>query len=269
MAENLLGKHTPLVERYSPQLLYPIPRQDGRSRLGLEVDALAFHGEDLWHAWELSWIGEGGVPQAAIARFSVPCVSPNLVESKSLKLYLNSINHTPFKSRAQLCSTLVADLSAVAGAPVAVELLDVDDPSLLPVNPAGSCLDQLAPTSRASEPSGELLQLGSSVGEGRYYSHLLRSLCPVTAQPDWATLVVHLRGRQLLPESLLAYILSFRQHQEFHEQCVERIYLDIQQCCTPDFLSVQALYTRRGGLDINPWRCSEPLDAPRIRTARQ
>lgn len=269
MAENLLGKHTPLVEHYSPELLYAIDRAEGRSALGLEGPGLPFAGEDVWHAWELSWIGSADVPRSAVGRFSVPCDSSNLVESKSFKLYLNSLNQARYGSDAELVATLHRDLSEVAGAPVGVELLALDDPGLQSATPPGICLDSLEPATAADQPLAELLQLSPGVGAYCFYSHLLRSLCPVTGQPDWATLIIELRGSRLLPESLLTYILSYRRHREFHEQCVERVYRDISRACSPDFLSVQALYTRRGGLDINPWRCSEAIPAPRLRTGRQ
>jgi 7-cyano-7-deazaguanine reductase len=264
---TLLGKATPTPERYAPELLDPIPREPGRSVLGM-AGVLPFHGEDVWHAWELSWL-EHGLPRAAVARLVLSCDTPNLIESKSLKLYLASLNHTNFASRAELQSVLETDLGKAAGGPVNVEILSLDSAELQASTPPGDCIDSLTMEPQASAPSAEVLAVEPGTNGQVLYSHLLRSLCPVTAQPDWATVIVSCEGARLQPASLLAYILSFRNHQEFHEQCVERMFRDIQMACAPQRLSVQALYTRRGGLDINPFRATEVMAAPRLRTARQ
>ncbi len=268
MAENLLGKNTPLVEHYSPQLLFAIPRADSRAELGLDPASLPFHGEDTWHGWELSWLGPKGVPHAAVARFRFPCEATNLVESKSFKLYLNSLNQHQVESREQLRQILADDLGAVAGAAVSVELLDLDAPELQTVSLPGLCIDGLEPLEHVTEPTAELLAPAAGEG-GCWHSHLLRSLCPVTAQPDWGSIVIETVGVDIVPETLLAYLLGYRNHQEFHEQCVERIFCDIQRLIEPTQLSVQALYTRRGGLDINPWRSTSKGRAPPRRTSRQ
>ena len=264
---TLLGKSTPVPQCYAPEVLDPISRQAARSLLGFDA-ALPLRGEDVWHAWELAWL-EAGQPRAAVARIVLPCETPNLIESKSLKFYLASLNQTGFSDRAELQATLQTDLSAVAGGAVTVEILALDSPSLQVDQLPGDCIDHLSSGSHTDQPSAELLVTEQSSGEQVLYSHLLRSLCPVTAQPDWATVIVRCEDAQLSPASLLDYIISFRNHREFHEQCVERMFRDIQSACAPQRLSVQALYTRRGGLDINPFRSTDTGPAPRLRTSRQ
>ena len=266
---TLLGQNTAVPQRYAPEVLDPIARQLGRDALGLGEAALPFHGEDVWNAWELGWLDANGAPRAGVARLVLPCTSPNLIESKSLKLYLHSLNQSRFKTAGELEATLVTDLSAVAGAGIAVEVLSLDSPLLGPTALPGVCIDLLPCSEFAEAPSADSLRGSQGEGEQVLHSHLLRSLCPITAQPDWATVIVRCSGQQLAPESLLDYINGFRQHQEFHEQCVERMYCDIQRACNPTNLTVQALYTRRGGLDINPFRSSEAVAAPRLRSIRQ
>ncbi|MCX2981451.1 NADPH-dependent 7-cyano-7-deazaguanine reductase QueF [Halieaceae bacterium IMCC14734] len=267
--QNPLGKITPAAQHYAPELLYPIPRQEGRLALPMASYPGASLGEDIWHLWELSWLDAQSVPQARVGRLHIPATSANLVESKSLKLYLNSLNMTQFGNTDELIATVCADIAAVVGTEVQLKLLGLDDPALAVQALPGENLDCLAPESIPASPDVSLLRAGGGAQEQVYHSHLLRSLCPVTAQPDWASVIVRLRGRALEPASLLAYLLGFRQHQEFHEQCVERIFCDLSAVCEPAQLSVQALYCRRGGLDINPWRCSEAAAAPLIRSARQ
>jgi 7-cyano-7-deazaguanine reductase len=265
----LLGKHTPVVEVYSPQLLYPIPRSIARAELGIS-DSPPFHGADLWHAYEMSWLNSADLPVARVGRFTVPAGSENIVESKSFKLYLNSLNNTRFEDDAAARSCIETDISAAAGLPVSLELLAVDDPGLAGSAVAGTCLDGYKPTSAAGQPDRSLLiAQGQGIVEQQLHSHLLRSLCPVTGQPDWATLWLHYRGMPLDPASVLAYIISYRRHQEYHEQCVERMFLDISARCQPEFLHIQAFYTRRGGLDINPFRSSDSAARPLPRLNRQ
>jgi len=268
---SLLGKHTPAPEYYAPDILHPIPRAVARAELGLADVELPFTGEDIWHAWELSWLDAGGLPQIAIGRFALPCTTPNLVESKSLKLYLNSLNHTVFESRAALRGVLAADLSHAAGGPVDVEILGLSAEELAVTALPGECVDTCSPATQdgSPHPAPHLLSATPAPGEQVLHSHQLRSLCPVTAQPDWASVIVRCEGCTIEPASLLAYIQSYRRHQEFHEQCVERMFCDILRACGPRELSVQALYTRRGGLDINPFRSTRPGPAPRLRTLRQ
>ncbi len=265
----LLGRNTPVLEEYSPHILHAIPRNIARNELRLG-EGLPFFGVDLWHAYEMSWLDRSGKPVVRVGKFSVPVHSPNIVESKSFKLYLNSLNSTRFSSIEEARTTIVADISAAAGEAVSLELLAVDDPSLAGFELPGECLDGLAVTPCSGEPLAEQLQIQpESIVEEMVYSHLLRSLCPVTGQPDWATLWLHYRGAAIERSSLLQYIISYRDHREFHEQCVERIFRDLSRRCEPTFLHLQAFYTRRGGLDINPFRSTDASAHPLPRLARQ
>jgi 7-cyano-7-deazaguanine reductase len=265
----LLGKHTPVVEVYSPELLYPIPRSIARESLGI-VESLPFHGMDLWHAYELSWLDARGKPVARVGRFTIGATSPNIVESKSFKLYLNSLNNTRFDDDVAARACIEKDVGAATGATVSLELYEVDDSRLSGSVVQGICLDDLDVSLTGSEPSSETLNVNRNrEQEEQLHSHLLRSLCPVTGQPDWATLWLHYRGPAIDHNALLAYIISYRGHQEYHEQCVERMYLDIQAACQPEVLHIQAFYTRRGGLDINPFRSSDPTASALPRLNRQ
>jgi len=265
----LLGRHTPVLQEYAPQILHAIPRYGARQQLGLG-EHLPFHGVDLWHAYEMSWLDVNGKPVARVGRFSVPARSPNMVESKSFKLYLNSLNNTRFSSTDVARTTIVTDISAVAGVAVSLELLSIGDETLTGSALPGLCLDDLPVAAWSGEPQAQQLQVQSGhVVDEALYSHLLRSLCPVTGQPDWATVWLHYRGTALEHSSLLQYIIAYRQHQEFHEQCVERMFCDISQCCAPQFLHLQAFYTRRGGLDINPFRSTTTDARPLPRLNRQ
>ncbi len=265
----LLGKQVPVAEVYSPQLLYPIARARARGELGLDAQ-LPFHGCDLWHAYELSWLDGQGKPQVRVGRFFVPADSPAMIESKSFKLYLNSLNNTRFASDAEAVKVMAADLSRAAGAAIAIEILPVTDQSFGGTVPEGECLDALDTGQLAQRPARSLLVTTVGDSEATLYSHLLRSLCPVTGQPDWATVWVRYRaGRALERASLLRYIVAFRSHQEFHEQCVERMFVDLAAVLEPELLEIQAFYTRRGGLDINPFRSTDPAARPRQRMNRQ
>jgi 7-cyano-7-deazaguanine reductase len=259
-----LGKPTEYRSDYAPELLYPIPRQLKRDELGIDGAALPFVGEDLWNAYELSWLNPKGKPQVAVAAFRVPADSPNLVESKSLKLYLNSFNQTTFADAAAVTTAIAGDLSAAARAAVSVniETLDRRPPASIGY-PDGVLLDELDIACDTYQPAPQLLTVtaGGEVEE-TLFSHLLKSNCLVTGQPDWAMVVIRYRGRPIDRASLLRYIVSFREHNEFHEQCVERIFCDIRRRCAPLALAVHARYTRRGGLDINPFRSSGEFPAP-------
>lgn len=262
----LLGKHTPVVEVYSPELLYPIPRSIARNTLGLTA-SIPFYGVDLWHAYEMSWLDGNGKPVVRVGRFTVPASSPNIVESKSFKLYLNSLNNTRFATDADARQCIERDIGKAAGAAVFLKLFEIDDLSLAGRPLKGISLDahDIPPT--PPKPDIKMLKIRPGIKiEEQVYSHLLRSLCPVTGQPDWATLWIHYEGDALDHQSLLAYIVSYREHQEYHEQCVERMFLDISTRCNPQFLHIQAFYTRRGGLDINPFRSSsgETKALPRL-----
>lgn len=271
-----LGQETQYVDQYDADLLFPIPRQPKRDDIGLksltgDSGRLPFFGQDIWNAFELSWLNPKGKPEVAIAVFRIPADSDNIIESKSFKLYLNSFNQTRLADRQTLQATLERDLSAAAGASVLVELYDLDDAGNLQVTePAGRCIDHLDIEVSHYHPEPELLKNQSElIVEETLYSHLLRSNCPVTGQPDWATVEIRYIGKKIDKAGLLAYIISFRQHNDFHEQCVERMFVDISQRCQPEELTIVARYTRRGGLDINPWRSSNRPDFENRRFVRQ
>jgi 7-cyano-7-deazaguanine reductase len=251
-----LGKATEYQSHYAPELLYPIPRQLKRSEIGIADNALPFVGDDLWNAYELSWLNAKGKPVVAVGTFRVPASSPNLIESKSFKLYLNSFNQTPFDSLEAVSASMTRDLSAAAGSPVAVAIESLSQrPQASIGTPDGVLLDELDIACDRYQPAPELLAcLPGEPVEETLYSHLLKSNCLVTGQPDWAMVVIRYCGAPIDHAGLLRYIVSFRNHNEFHEQCVERIFTDIQQRCRPEALAVYARYTRRGGLDINPFR---------------
>ena len=227
---------------------------------------------DFWNCFELSWLLPSGKPVVAMGEFAIPADSPNIIESKSFKLYLNSLNQTVFAADAELLAVLVKDLSAAAGKPVGVRLRSLAEVTAEGVVAApGICIDELDVTiSNYAQPMPELLRCDpAQVVEESLHSHLLKSNCPVTGQPDWGTLVVEYRGAALDHASLLAYLVSFRQHADFHEQCVERIFLDLQRLLKPEWLTVYARYVRRGGLDINPYRSSAAITPENRRLVRQ
>ena len=265
----LLGQQVKGPAQYAPEILFPIARKQSRESLGLVGGDLPFYGEDIWHAYELSWLQKDGRPVIFLGRFHVPADSPNLVESKSLKLYLNSLNNMEFASSESAVKTITTDVSTVVGADVRLELFGPDDREFCGKILAGDCIDgELLPAVVEAGASTQLCASGAEVEES-LYTHLLRSLCPVTGQPDWATVWIKYRGPKIARGELLRYFLGFRDHQEFHEQCVERMYMEIQKACKPSALQIQAFYTRRGGLDISPWRSSEPGRAPTMRLNRQ
>ncbi len=273
LTDTLLGKPTCYQVDYAPGLLFAIPRQIKRDEIGLTGD-LPFMGADIWNAYEVSWLNLRGKPQVAIATFIVPANSPNIVESKSFKLYLNSYNQTRLASHEVLVAQLRADIGAVVGAAVQVQLTLPEDFSRLAMGElAGELLDRLDIEVESYTPDPALLRLegGAETVEQTYVSHLLKSNCLVTGQPDWATVQIHYVGAQIEAAGLLQYLIGFRNHNEFHEQCVERIFVDIMRTCHPMKLSVYARYTRRGGLDINPWRTNFSVGGlpPNLRHARQ
>ncbi|MDD9951444.1 MAG: NADPH-dependent 7-cyano-7-deazaguanine reductase QueF [Zetaproteobacteria bacterium] len=257
---------------YDRSILFPIPRQQGRDSLDLEEHRICFYGADIWNAWEISWLNLKGKPCVAIGTFRVPCETPHLIESKSLKLYLNSLNDSRYPSRDYVQRLIADDLTAMAGAAVEVRLADLND-YMTPWEPfAGESLDSLDIEVEDFVYSEEVLALASTeqVVSEVLTSDLLKSNCPVTSQPDWGSLRISYTGKQLDRTALLRYILSFRNHNEFHEQCVERIFSVLWRRFSPQDLQVEARYTRRGGLDINPIRSSHPLPAwANIRTVRQ
>ncbi|URH56743.1 NADPH-dependent 7-cyano-7-deazaguanine reductase QueF [Pseudomonas aeruginosa] len=267
-----LGKTSEYVSSYTPSLLFPISRTAKWAELGLSAETLPYRGVDIWNCYELSWLTPAGKPVVAIGEFSIPADSPNIIESKSFKLYLNSLNQSAFDSREALRAVLQKDLSAAAGAPVGVRLRSLDEVAEEGIGRLpGRCIDELdIAVDGYEQPRPELLRCDAGrIVEEQLYSHLLKSNCPVTGQPDWGTLVVDYRGPALDPASLLAYLASFRQHQDFHEQCVERIFLDLQRLLQPQALSVYARYVRRGGLDINPYRSLAEVAPDNRRLVRQ
>ena len=265
-----LGRDSAYPEQYDAGLLYPIPRAANRAPLGIDEGVLPFVGEDEWHAFEVSWLNSRGKPIVAVARFRLPAHSPNLIESKSWKLYLNSFNQSRFYSRQEVMETMANDLAVEAGAEVSVELFDVDASELSPQQLPGECLDDLDIAINDYTPSSAHLSVGDEIVEETLYSHLLKSNCPVTGQPDWGSVLIRYKGPKIDREGLLRYLIGFRQHQDFHEHCVEHIFTDIMTQAKPVQLLVLARYVRRGGLDISPWRATLGLTPPTpLRLARQ
>ena len=276
--QSQLGKSSAYADQYDAALLFPIARRPKRDEIGLAA-TLPFFGADLWTAYELSWLNARGKPQVAIARITVPAESTHIVESKSVKLYLNSFNNTVFADAAEVQARLREDLSAAiwqGGAvlsSVGVQLVLPQDFDKEPVHELdGLSLDRLDLECTHYQPAPELLtaQFNEAPVTETLTSQLLKSNCLVTGQPDWGSVRISYTGPQIEQAGLLQYIVSFRNHNEFHEQCVERIFMDIWRRCKPSKLEVYARYTRRGGVDINPWRTSHPMPAPtHKRTARQ
>ncbi len=276
--QSPLGKPTLTAEQYDPALLFPIPRAAKRAEIGVGAQTL-FFGADLWTAFELSWLNPRGKPQVAIAHLTVPCESPNIIESKSLKLYLGSLANTPWPTELALTERLRKDLSAAAWqgsertGSVGVRLVLPDLFDRQPVEELdGLSLDRLDIECSRYTPAPELLRaaVDKAPVQEVLISNLLKSNCLVTGQPDWGSVRIAYSGPQIDQETLLQYLVSFRNHNEFHEQCVERIFMDLWTRCHPVKLEVYARYTRRGGLDINPWRTSHPKAPPaNVRTARQ
>jgi 7-cyano-7-deazaguanine reductase len=272
-ADSPLGKTSVYTDSYDPGLLFPMPRAEKRAELGLS-GTLPFFGMDIWNAYELSWLNQRGKPQVAIATLLVPADTPNMVESKSMKLYLNSLNQMRIDSQEALVALLQGDLSAALGAEIQIKLLASQDFGKQVMGEyEGLLLDRLDIAVDRYAPEPELLRAASDQApvEESLVSHLLRSNCLVTNQPDWASIQIRYSGPAIDQEGLLKYLIGFRQHQEFHEHCVERVFMDIQRQCQPSKLMVSARYTRRGGIDINPWRANFPLSGmpPNARHARQ
>lgn len=270
--QSPLGKTSAYQTTYAPELLFPIPRQQKREELQLS-ERLPFFGVDIWNAYELSWLNMRGKPQVAIATITAPADSPNIIESKSFKLYLNSFNQTRLANTDALLALLREDLSNGFGAPVHVVLTLPEQFDKVRMGELeGTLVDRLDIDIDQYSPSPALLSAARDEApvEETLVSHLLKSNCLVTGQPDWASVSISYVGPQINEEGLLRYLIGFREHNEFHEQCVERIFVDILRQCGPTKLAVYARYTRRGGLDINPWRSNFSGPPPRnLRTARQ
>ncbi|NQZ20512.1 MAG: NADPH-dependent 7-cyano-7-deazaguanine reductase QueF [Colwellia sp.] len=276
-----LGKATRYCSEYNPELLQAVPRSLNRDGLNISDENLPFDGEDVWYGYELSWLNNKGKPVVAVAEFRFSCHSENIVESKSFKLYLNSFNQSKFSSWEDVTLCMEKDLSTTCGSIASVKLFPVDDCPALNINHQffsgkQTCIDeidievntyQLAPELLFSTDNNTLAR--KTVVNEILVSHLLKSNCLITNQPDWASIYIQYSGKEILHKSLLAYLISFRQHNEFHEQCVERIFCDLNKYCQIDELTVFARYTRRGGLDINPYRSNINREAPVGRTLRQ
>ena len=294
-----LGRQSPPVSGRRPEVLHTIPRADARHRLGI-ADPVPFRGEDCWTGYELSWLDLSGKPQVGGLRLRLPCTSPNTVESKSLKLYLNGLAQLRFGHQGELAEMLATDLGAATGAEVLVRVSGLADLASgrqalgsphdgAPLTPKrqparsrtvrarfmealpGRSLDGLAPARFEYQRNPALLRCArpSEPVSETWHTDLFRSLCPVTGQPDWASVLVSYAGPPIVAESLLAYLVSFREHACFHEDAVESIYMDIQQRCRPAWLTVSGHFLRRGGLDINPYRSNENGAAPQWRLPRQ
>jgi 7-cyano-7-deazaguanine reductase len=276
--QTQLGKPAAYADQYDPSLLFPIPREPKRQEIGLR-GVLPFSGADLWTGYELSWLTPRGKPQVAIAHLTVPCETPNIIESKSFKLYLNSFSNTPFATADEVRDRIRADVSEAAWrdssakATVGVRLVGPEQFDAEPIHELdGLSLDRLDIDCTQYTPAPELLTAAfdEQPVQEVLTSNLLKSNCLVTGQPDWGSVQIRYSGPQIDQGGLLRYLVSFRNHNEFHEQCVERIFVDLWTHCRPAKLAVYARYTRRGGLDINPFRSSHPMAAPRnVRTARQ
>ena len=276
---GILGQSTSYPKTYAPDMLYPIPRALGRANLALPADALSI-GMDWWQVFEMSWLNSQGISQVAMARLAIPATSDYIVESKSLKLYFNSLNFTEFDNQQAVKATVEKDLSACLKTDVTLEIFEVNIANSLPISaPQGDCIDnaldiigkKIAIVSDVNPSSLTVAhQVASDSQLQILHSHLLRSNCPVTNQPDWGTLEIQIDSQPIDRAGLLEYILSFRQHNGFHEQCVEQIFSDLTQAFAPKTLIVRAWYTRRGGIDINPCRVSDiSLLPPPSRLNRQ
>jgi len=271
ISESPLGRQTAYVATYTPSLLHSILRKEARAELqGLSAKP-SFHGEDVWNCYELSWLSPNGVPRGAVLRIQVPQTSGAIVESKSMKLYLNSFAQTRFANTAEVQKTLDSDLLLAFRAPVMIELSEPDQLNSAATGLPGECLDDMDIEVDVFTYDPELLKASDTeiLVNKTVHTHLFRSLCPVTGQPDWASLLIEYAGPKLVTADLYRYLLSYREHAGFHEATIEQIYLDIEARLAPTSLAVYGRFLRRGGIDINPYRSSNPGPAPELRVARQ
>lgn len=267
LKESPLGQKTVYVETYSPEQLYPIPRTLARDKIGLGAK-LPFSGVDQWTGFELSWLNKNGKPEIALAEFIFSHDTPHVVESKSFKLYLNSFNQSKFESMDEVRGIMEADLSAAAGGHVKVKLYSVYS-DINSYTFRGICLDDLDISTEVYTPNPHLLKTRAGLVEETLFSHLLKSNCLATGQPDWGTVLIKYKGPKIDHEGLLKYIISLRRHSGFAEHLVEQIYMDLYTHCKPEKLTVYGRYTRRGGLDINPFRSNFEKAPENYRLARQ
>lgn len=267
-----LGKPTAYHDHYDNSLLQAVPRSLNREPLGLFPDSLPFTGSDIWTLYELSWLNSKGLPQVAVGEVVLDAQSRNLIESKSFKLYLNSFNQTRFADWGEVRQTLERDLTACAEGEARVALFRLNEVEGQPIGHfEGVCIDEQDIAIEDYRFNADYLAdaAGSEIVEETLVSHLLKSNCLITNQPDWGSVMIRYKGPRIDREALLRYLVSFRQHNEFHEQCVERIFNDVMRFCHPEALTVYARYTRRGGLDINPWRTNVPFSPVFSRLVRQ
>ncbi|WP_432470567.1 NADPH-dependent 7-cyano-7-deazaguanine reductase QueF [Amphritea sp. HPY] len=263
-----LGADTEYVNQYDASLLYPIARHLNWQAQGIERNTLPFFGVDIWNAYEISWLNAKGKPVVRLAEFRIPATSSHIIESKSFKLYLNSFNLTRFESEADVVARMADDLSAAAEGQVEVIFSHPDTTAAIePFH--GECLDELDVEISDYSPAPERLSSAGKEVSETLYSHLLKSNCPVTGQPDWASIAIEYKGPAIDQAGLLQYLISYREHGDFHEQCVESIFMDIWNRCKPAELTVYARYLRRGGLDINPYRSSVQQQPDNLRLSRQ
>lgn len=256
LSASELGKKSPYESQYNPNLLFPIPRILKRSEIGIDDTHPGFYGVDLWTHYEISWLNQKGKPMVAIGEISYPASSKNIIESKSMKLYFNSFNNTKLASVNELIQLVEKDLSNAVGGKIKFTIIDLNDEFSIHADHDYICLDDLDVECNTYQPCIEFLSCNENIVSKYLYSNLLKSNCLVTNQPDWGTIFIEYQGREIDQEGLLKYIISLRNHNEFHEQCIERVFKDIQTRCDPLHLTVYARYTRRGGIDINPYRSS-------------
>ena len=271
LENSALGKASSFEGGYDSGLLFPLPRAQNRVAIGVS-EPLPFHGVDIWNAYELSWLDPRGKPRVALAEFRIPADSPNLVESKSFKLYLNGFAQERVADGATLQATLLRDLSAACGGTIDVILKEAcAEQQAAAALPGTSLDDQDLAIDCYGPPRADFLRARDDAPpiSQTLVSHLLRSNCPVTGQPDWGSVQITYQGAPIEHAGLLRYLISYRNHSEFHEHCVERIFVDIMRQCAPRQLSVYARYTRRGGLDINPFRSTLASQPDNVRTLRQ
>ena len=266
-----LGTKTEYKNEYDKSLLYPIDRVHARNQINVAVP-LPFKGFDIWNCYEVSWLQRSGKPEVRVIEIVVPVDSPNIIESKSLKLYLNSLNNTKFDDESQVIRLIQNDLSSVVGSPIVIYCKTLEAYNNTGIHEFhGINIDLLDVAITDFTINKHLLSLSKEqvLVEEVLYSNLLKSNCCVTKQPDFASVQISYKGQKIDQAALLKYLISFRNHLEFHEQCVERIFTDIKNICNPEELTVYARYTRRGGIDINPIRSTMDLNVTSIQNLRQ
>ena len=258
---SALGKETQYEAIYNPALLFPIARKTKRDEIGI-TGILPFVGVDIWNHYEVSWLNQRGKPMVAIAEIRYDCASSYIIESKSLKLYFNSLNNTVFESVTAVEALVQRDLIdrlCTTAVMVSITLISHYSATMLQRCLPGYSIDELDVECTAYTVNPASLITEEHFTEETLCTDLLKSNCLITHQPDWCSVQIHYRGRQINHAGLLRYIVSFRNHNEFHEQCIEKIFMHIVERCRPEVLTVYGRSTRRGGVDINAYRSTEPL----------